>query len=126
MSLLQTRVGIVHRLRSDHRVFVNENESTESIGPPMDKLSNDASPSELTSPNSCTIFSQPINKYDYIRSAKCPLCTQPDEDRDHILRCPHTTRRSWPPVLFNAIRERREKLRTRPVLTEILLEGIAA
>jgi adenylate kinase family enzyme len=52
-----------------------------------------------------------VHRYDKTRSAKCPLCEYPDEDRDHILRCPEATRRRWrAEQLLKAIRVRCDNL----------------
>ena len=66
-----------------------------------------------------------VHRYDKTRSAKCPLCKHLDEDRDHILRCPEATRRRWRAELLNALSTKCDNLRTRLILTVILLDGIS-
>ena len=66
-----------------------------------------------------------VHRYDKTRSAKCPLCKHPDEDRDHIVRCPHATHRRWRADLLNALHMKCVNLRMRPILTVILLDGIS-
>jgi hypothetical protein len=68
-----------------------------------------------------------VSKYSPgIRSAKCPCCPHLCEDRDHVIRCPHSTRRTWRRQCLIAIRKRCDQLSTRPYLTEILLGALEA
>ena len=54
-----------------------------------------------------------VHRYNKTWYAKCPLCEHPDEDQDHILRCP------------NAVCRKCDNLRMHPILTKILLQGIS-
>jgi hypothetical protein len=59
-----------------------------------------------------------VHKYDHTLPTKCPLCNYLDEERDHIIRCSHTTHITSRSVFLTAIRERFDDLRrTCPILT---------
>ena len=52
------------------------------------------------------------------------MCQTPDEDRDHIIRCDHTTRRAWRDQHIKDLQARCESLKTRPILVDILVDGL--
>ena len=63
-------------------------------------------------------------KYDPTDSPKCPDCSFPMEDRVHFLTCPNRTQ--WQQALYKDLRDYMKKVKTRPMLEEILLDGLAA
>ena len=65
-------------------------------------------------------------KYDASGPAACPFCLTGLEDRDHLLRCGHTTCAQWRSKLLPHIRKRGEPLHTDPVLLAILMQGLDA
>ena len=99
---------------------------TKSIGQPMDKLSNGASIRELTSPNSCMIFSRPTIVYTCMTRHAPPNVRCAMIWMKNAITCPDTTRRRWRLELLSTIRGKCDKLRTRPILTKILLERISS
>jgi hypothetical protein len=60
------------------------------------------------------------------RSEKCPSCSHPAEDRDHVLRCPHPARQEWRQNFLLSIRKTCDRLNTRPNLRDILLSSLEA
>jgi hypothetical protein len=58
--------------------------------------------------------------------AKCPSCPHPTEDRDHVLRCPHSARCAWRQNFLISLRKKCDKLNTRPYLQEILITALEA
>lgn len=67
-----------------------------------------------------------VNKYDPHRSPKCPCCPHKEEDRDHILRCPHITRLEWRKAFLISLRKRCRELFTNNILEDILIDGLAS
>jgi hypothetical protein len=60
------------------------------------------------------------------RTEKCPSCSHPVEDRDHVLRCPHPARQEWRRKFILSIRKTCDRLQTRPNLRDILITGLEA
>ena len=65
-----------------------------------------------------------VNRYDALTPHECILCQTPYEDRDHIIRCDHTTRRAWRDQHIKDLQARCESLKTRPILVDILVDGL--
>jgi len=66
-----------------------------------------------------------VSRYQADRSAKCPCCAWMSEDRDHIIRCPHVTRAEWRAKCVQSIRKTCDYIDTRPMLMDILLDGMS-
>jgi hypothetical protein len=49
------------------------------------------------------------------RTEKCPSCPHPQEDRDHILRCPHPARIEWRRNFLLSIRKTCDRYRPDPI-----------
>lgn len=54
----------------------------------------------------------------------CPSCNHRDEDWTHILRCQNPSREAWRTSMLEAIKDTCDKWNTRPLLRDILVEGI--
>ena len=67
-----------------------------------------------------------IHQYDVKYAHKCPTCKVDQEDATHLFRCQHPTRDKWRQKLYGSIRCQAKKSQTRPALTDILVEGLAA
>jgi hypothetical protein len=67
-----------------------------------------------------------VSRWKKHRSAKCPSCPHPEEDRDHVLRCPHPARRAWRQTFLVTLRKKCDKLQTRPHLQDILITALDA
>lgn len=63
-----------------------------------------------------------VSQYSELRSSKCPCCPYPEETFQHILRCP--TRQAARTTLLSQLQATLSKLCTRPILKQILLDGI--
>jgi hypothetical protein len=57
---------------------------------------------------------------------KCPSCPFTPEDRNHVLRCPHSTHREWRWTFLISLQKTCDQLNTRPHLQDILLHGLEA
>jgi hypothetical protein len=70
----------------------------------------------------------PTNKVVYRRDPTAQLCiecqTRQVEDRDHVLRCPHSSRARWRDQFLAAIEVKGVKLRSDPQLLNILTQGL--
>ena len=64
-----------------------------------------------------------LHRKDTLRN-KCPLCKDVVEDWRHILTCPHQSRADWRTQLIPALAEKCNSLRTRPLLSVILCDGL--
>ena len=65
-----------------------------------------------------------VNRYDKLTPHECIHCQSPYEDRDHILRCEHSTRKAWRDKFITDLTARCESLKTRPILQDILIHGL--
>ncbi len=65
-----------------------------------------------------------VNRYDKLTPHECIHCQSPYEDRDHILRCEHSTRKAWRDKFITDLMARCESLKTRPILQDILIHGL--
>jgi hypothetical protein len=65
-----------------------------------------------------------VNRCDKLTAHECIHCQSPCEDRDHILRCDHCTRKAWRDKFTTDLTERCESLKTRPILQDILIHGL--
>jgi hypothetical protein len=65
-----------------------------------------------------------VNRYDALTPHECILCQTPYEDRDHIIRCEHRTRREWRDTFIAELQTRCESLKTKPILIDILVHGL--
>ena len=65
-----------------------------------------------------------VHRYAVTYCHRCPTCHAPQEDRSHLLQCPHPSRIAWINDLFVALRARCASLRTREVLLDLLITGI--
>jgi hypothetical protein len=66
------------------------------------------------------------HRYDPKSSPRCPYCKTADEDRDHVLKCPHSEKLFWPKHAIIAQQKRCTEMHTREMLTTILKNGIQA
>ena len=67
-----------------------------------------------------------LNKYNQGRRSSCPLCECPQEDRDHIMRCPHPKRERWRVETLQRIQILYcQETQTYPQLTRLLVEALA-
>ena len=64
-----------------------------------------------------------LNKFDF-GHRKCPACEHPEETRDHILRCPHITRKKWRERWWSELDRFHAKANTSPILRHIFKEAI--
>lgn len=60
------------------------------------------------------------------RTARCPTCQHPDEDRDHMLRCSHPANKRWRKDCLISLRKTMDTLITRPYLQTIFMDGLSA
>lgn len=67
-----------------------------------------------------------VHKYDPKYSHRCPACHSPDEDDQHVMRCPHHDRQQWRKELIAKVKETAQKQTTRPFMAKLLCEGITA
>ena len=63
------------------------------------------------------------NKYDGGKRT-CPLCQHPREDRDHILRCPHSSRSEWRQQLVQALTKYCRDTNTYPAILRLLVSTL--
>ena len=54
----------------------------------------------------------------------CPLCKQCDEDRNHIMKCTHSSRGEWREKALQELKQTCEKLGTRPILGALPLTAV--
>jgi hypothetical protein len=66
-----------------------------------------------------------LNKFDGGKRT-CPLCDSVCEDRDHIMRCPHTSRAAWRRECLRQVSDYCHGTRTYPHLTRLLVQGLAS
>ena len=66
------------------------------------------------------------SRYDPHLSLMCPYCKIVEEDRDHVLKCDHSTKLQWRLHFITEIRKRCESLKTREMPTTILMDGLQA
>jgi hypothetical protein len=59
------------------------------------------------------------------RKCSCPTCDCDSEDRDHLLRCKHPSRRRLRSSCILHVRKTTEALDTKPYLQSILLDGLS-
>ena len=64
------------------------------------------------------------NKFDGGKRT-CPLCTCRQEDRDHILRCPHPSRELWRNQFIDDIQQHCQDSKTYPHLQRLLLSALS-
>jgi hypothetical protein len=64
-----------------------------------------------------------LNKFDS-SSRRCPKCNHTDESRDHILRCPHASRRTWRESWWKEIEKFHESANISPVLRHVFRVAI--
>ena len=57
-------------------------------------------------------------------SRRCPHCSSPKEDRDHILCCPHPKRREWRKEFQNKTSKFCEDKRTYPPIRVLLCQAL--
>jgi hypothetical protein len=55
---------------------------------------------------------------------QCPTCTTMQEDRDHILKCPHESRRRWRTAFLTGIQNFHCENRTCPHLRQLMQDSI--
>jgi hypothetical protein len=67
-----------------------------------------------------------VHRYDKTKPHECIKCKAANEDRDHIIRCPHLTRSLWRSKCLKSLRDKCESMRTRPFLIDILVDGLQA
>jgi hypothetical protein len=65
-------------------------------------------------------------KYDSDSPSHCIYCNDPEENRDHLIRCQHETCTTWRGTLLSTIRKRGDTLHTDPVLLDILMAHLHA
>ena len=66
------------------------------------------------------------SKYkDSERSVLCPLCHLVPETRDHLIRCPHSTRRAWYSDTLVAVRKYCQAVETGEDITSAIVEGLS-
>jgi hypothetical protein len=65
-----------------------------------------------------------VHRYDPQLPTSCMLCRHGNEDRDHILQCPHRSRHLWRHRLFAAIQTTGEQQRSRPALVSLLIDSL--
>jgi hypothetical protein len=63
--------------------------------------------------------------YDPKYPSHCPTCKEPNEDCNHLLRCPHESRQKWRLHFYSEVRKKAASLDTDPMLQEILVENLA-
>jgi hypothetical protein len=66
------------------------------------------------------------NRYATHSSPMCPYCKTVEEDRDHVMKCDHSSKRQWRLKCITSIRKRCDDMKTREMLTTILTDGIQA
>ena len=66
------------------------------------------------------------NRYANHSSPMCPYCKIVEEDRDHVMKCDHSSKRQWRLKCITSIRKRCDDMKTREMLTTILTDGIQA
>jgi hypothetical protein len=66
-----------------------------------------------------------VNRYDSLTTEHCFHCGDP-EDRDHIIRCSHDSRKKWRVTLFTALRRTHDSPENNPYLLDLLIDGINA
>ena len=64
-----------------------------------------------------------LNRFDGGKRT-CPLCECTNEDRDHIMRCHHTSRLEWRQGCITKVTEYCQITNTYPHLTRLLVEGL--
>jgi hypothetical protein len=67
-----------------------------------------------------------VSRFDPDRRDHCPSCSNPGEDRDHVIRCHAPARAKWRSSSLVAIRKLCDQQDTRPYLTDILIDGLFA
>jgi polyphosphate kinase len=55
-----------------------------------------------------------------------PYCKTIEEDRDHVMKCDHSSNLKWRLNLITSIRKRYDEVKTREMLRTILADGIQA
>jgi hypothetical protein len=64
------------------------------------------------------------HRHNHHYPSSCPVCDDPDETNDHVLRCPAITRARWRSTLTSKVAAATNTSSTDPMMSDILRDGI--